>query len=105
MKRPIRIPRLQQVKLADDIGKYISSNAEEVTWLCWTEFVRLQRMREDFASLSAVDHPAQRLSRQYKHRSAPVVLMMGKWMEEERLAALALGPQNPAIEYAPFLPE
>ena len=39
-KRPTQIPRLQQVKIPDDIGKYIACNAEEMTWLGWTEFVR-----------------------------------------------------------------
>ena len=35
----------------------------------------------DFASFLAVEHPAQRLLRKYKHRGAPFVLMMGEWAE------------------------
>ena len=42
-KRPTWILWPQQVKLPDKIGKYIFCNAEEVTWLGWTEFVRQQR--------------------------------------------------------------
>ena len=39
-KRPTQIPRLQQVKLPDNIGKYVVRDAEEVTRLGWTKFVR-----------------------------------------------------------------
>ena len=64
MKQPIRFPRPHQVKLPYDISKYVARDAEEVTRLGWTEFVPQQRGQEDFASLSAVDHPARRLLRQ-----------------------------------------
>ena len=74
------------------IGKYVFRNAEAVTRLGWTEFVRRQWGRGDFASLLEVKHPARRLLRQYKHRGAPVVLMTGEWLEGERLVALKRGP-------------
>ena len=45
-KRPTRIPRPQQVNLPDDIGKYVVRDAEEVTWIGWTEFVRWRRGME-----------------------------------------------------------
>ena len=77
-KRLARILRLQQDLLPDDIGKYVVRDAEEVTRLVWTEFVRQQRGRGDFASLSEVKHPEHRLLRQYKHCGAPVVLMTGE---------------------------
>ena len=64
-KRPTRIPRPQQDLLPDDIGKYIVRDAEEVTRLGWTEFVRWRRGRGDFVSLTEVKHPARRLLRQY----------------------------------------
>ena len=51
-KRPARIPWPQQDLLPDDIGKYVVCNAEEVTRLGWTEFVRRRRGRGDFDSLS-----------------------------------------------------
>ena len=51
-KRPARIPQPQQVLLPDNIGKYVVRNAEEVTRLGWTEFVRWRRGRGDFDSLS-----------------------------------------------------
>ena len=76
-KRPTRIPWPQQIKLPDDIGKYVVRDAEEVTRIGWTEFVRWQRGRGDFASLSDVEHPAGCLLRKYKNRGAPVVLMTG----------------------------
>ena len=56
-KRLNGIPRPQQAKLLDDIVRYVVCNAEEVTRLGWTEFVRRQRGRGDFASLSEVKHP------------------------------------------------
>ena len=74
-KRPAQISRPQQVKLPDDIGKYVVRNAEEVTRLSWTEFVRWRRGRGYFASLSGVEHPARRLLRKYKNHGAPVMLM------------------------------
>ena len=74
-KRTDRIPRPQQVKLPDDIGKYAIHDAEAVTRLGWTEFVSRRRGHGDFASLLEVKHPAWCLLRQYKHRGAPVVLM------------------------------
>ena len=70
-KRPDRIPRPQQAQLPDDIGKYVVRDAEEVTRLGWTEFVRRRRGRGDFASLLEVKPPARHLLRQYKHRAAP----------------------------------
>ena len=76
-KRPNRIPRQQQVKLPDNIGKYVVRDAEEVTRIGWREFVRRRRGSGDFSSLSEVEHPAWRLLRKYKHRGAPVVLMTG----------------------------
>ena len=82
--------------LPNNIGKYVVHNAGEVTRLGWTEFVRRQRGRGYFASLSLVKHPACRLLIQYKHRSAPVVLMTGEWSEGERLAALKRGPHRSA---------
>ena len=74
-KRPARVPWPQQARLPDDIGKYVVSNAEEFTWLGWTEFVRRRRGCGDFSSLLEVKHPARLLLRQYKHRGAPVMLM------------------------------
>ena len=56
-----------------------------------------------FASLSEVNHPARRLLRQYKHRSAPVVLITREWSEVERLEALKRGPHKFATKHAPFL--
>ena len=103
--RTTRIPQPQQVKLTDGIGKYIARNAEEVTWLGWTEFVRRQRRRGYFPSLSAVDHPARCLLRQYNHCGAPVILMTGECTEEERLVSLERGPHKSAIEHAPFIRE
>ena len=50
----------------DDIGKKIG----------WTEFVCWRQGRGDFASLSEVENLERRLLRQYKHRGAPVVLMI-----------------------------
>ena len=52
-----------------------------------------------------MEHLLQRLLRQYKHRSAPVVMMTEEWTEGERLAALARGPHKSDIEHAPFLRE
>ena len=39
-KRPTQIPRPEQVKLRDYIGKYVVSDAEEVIWIGWTESMR-----------------------------------------------------------------
>ena len=100
-KRPNRILHPQQVKLLYDIGKYIARDAEEMTRLGWKDFVG--RGQVDFASLSAVEHLARQLLRQYKPCSAVVMLLTGEWMEEERLEALALGPCKSAIEHDPFL--
>ena len=97
-KRPTRIPRPQQVKLPDEIGKYVVRNAEEVNRIGWTEVVRWQRGHGDFDSLSEVDHPEQRLLRQDKHPGAPVVLPTDKWTEGGRLAALARGTHQSATE-------
>ena len=102
-KRLTRIPRPQQVKLPDDIGKYVVRDAEEATQLGWTEFVRRQQGCGDFASLSDVEHPARRLFQKYKHCGAPVLLMTGGWAKGERLVALARGPHNSAIKHAPFI--
>ena len=77
-KRPTQIPLPKQVKLLDDIGKYVVRNAEEVTTLGWTEFFCRKWGRGYFSSLSEVEHPARRLLRQYKHHGAPVVLMTGE---------------------------
>ena len=44
-KRTARIPRPQQARLLDDIGKYIVRDAEEFMRLGWTEFVRWRRGR------------------------------------------------------------
>ena len=93
-KRPTRIPRPKQAQLPDGIGKYVARNAGEVKRLGWTEFVRRRRGCGYFASLADVKHPAQRLLRQYKHRGAPVVLMLGSWTEGERQAALKRGPHQ-----------
>ena len=78
-KRPDRIPQPQQALLPDNIGKYVICNAEAVTRIGWTEFVRRRRGREDFASLLEAKNPASRLLQQYKHHGAPVVLMTGEW--------------------------
>ena len=104
-KRPARIPRLQQALLPDDIGKYVVREAEAVTRIGWTEFVRQRRGRGGFASLSEVNHPAWRLLRQYKHRDAPVMLMTGGWSEGERMAALKRVLHKSATKHAPFLRE
>ena len=76
-KRPTRIPRPQQVKLPEDIGKYVARDAEEVTRLGWTELVCWQQGRGDFASILAVEHPARRLLRQHTHCGVSVVMMTG----------------------------
>ena len=104
-KRPTRIPRPKQAQLPDGIGKYVARNAGEVKRLGWTEFVRRRRGCGYFASLADVKHPAQRLLRQYKHRGAPVVLMLGSWTEGERQAALKRGPHRSATEHTLFLRE
>ena len=104
-KRPTQIHPPHQVKLLDDIVKYVVRDAEEVTWLGWTDFVRQQRGSGDFDSLSEVDHPARRLMRQYKHCGAPVVLMTGGRTEEERLTALKWGLHKSATEHTSFLRE
>ena len=80
-KRPTRIPWTQQVKLSDDISKYVGCDADEVTRLGWVEFLRWRQVHGYYASLSAVEHLARRLLRQYKHRGAPVVLITGGWTE------------------------
>ena len=82
-KRPTHIPRPTQAKLLDDIAKYAARNAREVKRLGWAEFVRIRRLRGDFASLADVKLLARRLLRQYKYRGAPVVLMLGSWTERE----------------------
>ena len=61
VKRPDRVPWPRQALLSDDISKYVVRDAEEVTRLGWIEFVRRQRGRGDFASLSEVKHPECRL--------------------------------------------
>ena len=104
-KRPTRIPWPEQAQLPDNIGKYVARDDEEVTRLIWTEFVRRQRGRGDFASLADVKHPARRLLQQYKLRGAPVVLMLGSWTEGERQAALKRGPHRSATEHTLFLRE
>ena len=76
-KQPTRIPWPQQVKLPEDLGKYVVCDAEEVTRLDWTKFVCWRRGSGDLASLSEVEHPARRLLRKYKHHGAPVVMMTG----------------------------
>ena len=100
-KRPARIPWPQQARLPDDIVR----DAEEVSRLVWAEFVCRRRGRGYFASLSEVKHPACRLSGQYKHHGALVVLMTGSWTEGERQAALKREPHRSAKEYTPFLRE
>ena len=105
VKRPTQIFRPQQVKLPNDIGKYVARDAEEVTQLGWTEFVCWRQGRGYVASLSMVEHPVRRLLWQYKHRDAPVVLMIGECKEGERLADLAGGPHKSDIEHASFLRE
>ena len=95
-KQPARIPQPQQVLLPYNIGKYVVCNAEAVTRLGWTEFLRWRWGRGDFASLSEVKNLARHFLRQYKHPGAPVVLMTGEWLEGERLAALKRGPQRPS---------
>ena len=77
-KRPTCSHRMQQAMLPNGIGKYVIRDAESVTRLGWTEFVRWRQGGGDFASLSEVNHPARRLLRQYKHCGAPVVLMTGE---------------------------
>ena len=104
-KRPTHIPRPKQAQLPDDIGKYVARDTEEVTRLGWTEFVRRQRGRGDFASLAKMKHPERHLLRQYKHHSAPVVLMSGSWTEGERQAASKMGPHRSATEHTLFLRE
>ena len=74
-KRPTRKSRPQQAKLPEYIGKYVVHDAEEATKFGWMEFMRQQRGRGYFYSLSEVEHLARRLLQQYKHRGAPVVLM------------------------------
>ena len=95
-KQPTCIPRPQQVKLPDYIGKYSVRNAEEVTRLVWTEFVRRRQGRGDFSSLLEVKHLVRRLLRKYKHRGELVVLMTGEWTEGELLASLKLRPHKSA---------
>ena len=104
-KRPARIPRPQQARLPDNIGKYVVRDAKEVTRLGCTEFMHWRRGRGDFVSLSEVKHPARRLLSQYKHRGAPVVLMTVIWTEGERQAALKRGPHRSTTEHNPFLRE
>ena len=53
-KQPARIPRPQQALLPDGIGKYVVRDAEAVTRLVWTEFVRWQQGRGYFASILEV---------------------------------------------------
>ena len=104
-KRPTRIPRPTQATLPDDIGKYVARDAKEVQRLGWAKFVRRRHGHGDFASLADVKHPARRLLRQYKHRGAPVVLMLVSWTEGERQAALKRGPHRSATEHTLFLRE
>ena len=104
-KRPTRIPRPKQAQLPDDIGKYVVRDAEEVTRLGWTEFVRRQQVRGYFASLADIRHPARSLVQQHKHRGAPVVLMSGSWTEGESFAAFKMGPYRSATEHTLFLRE
>ena len=102
-KRPTCIHWTKQAQLPDDIRKYVTRDSKEVTRLGWTEFVRRQRGRGDFASLADVKHLEQRLLRQYKHCSAPVLLMSRSWTEGERQAALKGGPHRSATEHTLFL--
>ena len=103
-KRAARVPRPRQDLLPDNIGKYVVRDAKVVTRISWTEFVCRQRGR-GFIFLLEMKHPARRLLQQYKHRSAPVVLMTGEWSEGERLAALKRGLHQSVTKHAPFLRE
>ena len=94
-----------QAELPDEIAKYVACDAGEVKRLGWTEFVRSQWGRGDFAFLADVKHPARRLLRQYNHRGVLVVLMLGSWTEGERQAALKRGPRRSATEHTLFLCE
>ena len=60
-KQTARIPQPQQALLPDKIGKYVVRDAEEVTSLGWTEFVRQQGVRGDFAFLSGGEAPGMSL--------------------------------------------
>ena len=104
-KRLTQIPRPQQVKLTNNIGKYVVQNAEEVTRLGWTEFVRQQQGCGYFSSLSEVEYPERHLLQKYKHRGAPFVMMTRGWTEEESLVALKRGPHKSTTEHATFLRE
>ena len=104
-KHLARIPRPQQALLPNNIGKYVVRNAEEVTRLIWTEFVRWKWGRGDFAYLSEVKHLARCLLQQYKHRGALVVLMTGECSEGERLVTLKRGLHKSDTKHAPCLRE
>ena len=101
-KQPTWIPQPQQVKIPDEIGKYMACDTEEVTRLGWTVFVHWRRGRGDFASLLTVEHPARGLLQQYKHYGVPVMLMTGEWTEGERLGVPGIGTPQVLYGTPPF---
>lgn len=48
-------------------------------------------------------NPANRLLKQYKHKSVPVVLKTSAWTTEQIKAALTRGPHKSGIEHTEFL--
>ena len=104
-KQLTRIPQMQHLKLPGDICKYVICDAEEVTWLGSTEFVRRQQGRGDFASMSEVEHPARRLLRQYKHRGVLVMLMTGGVDRRGTSGGPGTGTPQVCYQTRPFSPQ
>ena len=89
--------------MTDDLGEYISRDAQIVRDLGWEDFVKERIYRGDFSDLRGVKQPAHRLLRYYWHRRTPVVFPGQWWKEGKRRAPLDRGLYKSTMAHIPFL--
>ena len=83
----------------DELGEYISRDAQLVSDLGWEFFIKNRRGRGDFSDLGGVDEPTLGLLSQYRHRVTPVVLSGHKWTEGQQIEDLYRVPHQSTMKH------
>lgn len=88
----------------NDLGEFITRDAQLLDELGWEKFVTLKRGKSDFhPQVGRIRHRAGRLLDHLRKRGASVVMKSLPVTEAELMAALARGPHKSSHDHADFL--
>ena len=89
----------------EKLQSLINEDLQLLNKVGWEELVKLKRDGGDLSTLENVNHPAQRLLRDLKHRGAPVRFSTEPWSSERVNMALARGAHKSCMGHMDFLHE